>query len=61
LFPLKTTGTTILLALTVQQQQHSLGGAEFRGLDVDYVNSSSYYFVYLCIPARESMLHQKRM
>jgi hypothetical protein len=41
--------------------QLSLDLAGFRGLDVDSVNSSSSYFAYLCIPACETSLHQKRM
>jgi hypothetical protein len=32
-----------------------------HGLDVDSVNSSSNYLAYLCIPASETTLHQKRM
>jgi hypothetical protein len=35
-------------------------GAGLRGLDVDSVNSSSDYFAYVCIPAIEATLHQKR-
>jgi hypothetical protein len=41
--------------------QVSLDGARLRGLDVDSVKSMSDYFTYLCIPASETMLHQKRM
>jgi hypothetical protein len=58
---LKNTGTTILLALQHTRHQLSLDGAGLCGLDVDSVNSSRDYFVYLCIPANETTLHQKRM
>jgi hypothetical protein len=43
------------------RHQLSLIGAVLRGLDLDIVNSSSDYFAYLCIPASETTLHQKRM
>jgi hypothetical protein len=36
-------------------------GAGLRGLGVHSMNSSSDYFAYLCIPASETTLHQKRM
>jgi hypothetical protein len=49
------------LHLQHTSHQLSLDGARLHGLDVDSVNSSSDYFVYLCIPASETMLHQKRM
>jgi hypothetical protein len=35
--------------------------AGLRGLDVDSVNFSRDHFAYLCIPASETTLHQKRM
>jgi hypothetical protein len=41
--------------------QLSLDGAGLHGLDEDSVNSSSNYFEYLCIPASETTLHQKRV
>jgi hypothetical protein len=31
------------------------------GVDVESMNSNSYYFAYLYIPASETMPHQKRM
>jgi hypothetical protein len=46
---------------TAQQTPTLLDGAGLRGLDVDSPNSSSDYFAYLCIPANETTLHQKRM
>jgi hypothetical protein len=30
-------------------------------LEQDFVNFSSNYFAYLCIPANETTLHSKRM
>jgi hypothetical protein len=36
-------------------------GAGLRGLDVESFNSSTNYFAYLCIPASETTLYQKRM
>jgi hypothetical protein len=56
---LKNTGPTILLALTAYQKPTFTGWS--RTLDMDSVNSSSDYFVYLRIPASETMLQQKRM
>jgi hypothetical protein len=41
--------------------QLSLDGVGLRGLDVDSVNSTGVYFTYLCIPASETTLHQRRM
>jgi hypothetical protein len=41
--------------------QLSVDGAGLRVLEVDSVNSSSDYFAYLCIPASETTLHQKRI
>jgi hypothetical protein len=41
--------------------QSPLDGAGLRGFHVDSVSFSSYYFVYLCIPACETTRHQKRM
>jgi hypothetical protein len=60
---LKNTGPTILLALTAQHTKHqlSMDGAGLRGFHVDSVNSGNDYFAYLCIPANETTLHQKRM
>jgi hypothetical protein len=58
---IKTTGTTILLTLQHTRHQLSLDGVGRCGLDVDSVNSNRDYFVYLCIPASETMLHWKRM
>jgi hypothetical protein len=59
---IKKTGSTNFLALTITPfHQRSLDGAGLCGLDVDSVNSSSGYFAYLCMPASETMLHQKRM
>jgi hypothetical protein len=58
---LKSTGPTILLALTAHENQLSLDGAGVRGLDVDSMNTSNDYFAYLCIPASETTLHQKTM
>lgn len=52
---------TIRLALTAHQTPTSLGGAGLHGLDVDSVNFSCDYFVYLHIPANETTLHRKRM
>jgi hypothetical protein len=40
------------------RHQLSLDEAALRGLNVD---SSSDYFVYLCIPVSETMLHPKIM
>jgi hypothetical protein len=40
--------------------QISLDGAGLHGLDVDFLNSSWDYFAYLCIPAGEITLHNKR-
>jgi hypothetical protein len=56
----KNTRTTIL-ALKHTRHQLSLDGTGLRELDVDSVNSSSDYFAYLCIPASETTLHQKRI
>jgi hypothetical protein len=58
---LTTTGPTILLALTAHQTPNLLDGAGLCELDVDSVNSSINYFAYLCIPASETTLHQKRI
>jgi hypothetical protein len=51
----------ILGHLKNTRHQLSLDGVGFHGLDVESLNSSSDYFVYLSIPASETMLHQKRM
>jgi hypothetical protein len=60
----------VLLKTKVQQSpctystprhQLSLDEAGLGGLDVDSVKSSRDYFAYVCIPASETMLHQKRM
>jgi hypothetical protein len=48
------------LHLKQTRHQLSLDGVGLRVLDVNSVNSSSDYFVYLCIPGSESMLHQKK-
>jgi hypothetical protein len=58
---LKNMGTTILLALTAYQTPSSLDGARLRGLDVDFVNSSSDHYAYLCTLASETTFRQKRM
>jgi hypothetical protein len=58
---LKNTSPTILLALKDTRHQLSLDEAGLRGLDVDSMNPSSDYFAYLCIPASETALHQKRI
>jgi hypothetical protein len=58
---IKSTGQAILLVLKHARLQLSLAGARLRGLDVDSVNTSSGYFSYLCIPASQTMPHQKRM
>jgi hypothetical protein len=55
---IKNTGATIL-ALKHIRHQLSLDGAGL-GLNVDSVKYSSDYFAYLCIPASETTLHQKR-
>jgi hypothetical protein len=47
------------LHLEHTRHQLSLDGAGLCRLDVDSENSSSNYFVYLCIPAREPMLLRK--
>jgi hypothetical protein len=49
------------LHLQHTRHQLSLERTGLRGLDVHSVNSSSDNFVYLCIPASETTLHQKRM
>jgi hypothetical protein len=56
----KNTGTTIPI-LTAHQTPAFTGWSGIRGLDVDYVDSSSDYFAYLGIPASETTLQQKRM
>jgi hypothetical protein len=50
-------------SLHLQHTRHqlSLDGTGLCGLDVNSVNSSGDYFAYLCIPASETTLHQKRM
>jgi hypothetical protein len=58
---LKTQVQQVFLHLQHTRHQLSLDGAGLPGLDVDSVNSNSDYFVYLCIPASETMLHQRRM
>jgi hypothetical protein len=58
---LKSTGPESSLHLQHTRHQISLDGAGLRGLDMDSVNFSSDYFAYLCIPASETTLHQKRM
>jgi hypothetical protein len=58
---LKNTGPAFLLALKHTTYQLLLDGAGIYWLGVDSVNSRRDYFVYLCIPASETMCHQKRM
>jgi hypothetical protein len=58
---LKTQVQQSFLQLHPIQKPTSLAAAGFHGLDVDSVNCSSDYFAYLCIPARETILHQKGM
>jgi hypothetical protein len=57
---LKTQIQQSLLHLLHTRHQLSLDGAGLRGVDADSVNYSSDYFAYLCIPASESTLHQKK-
>jgi hypothetical protein len=49
------------LHLEHTRHQLSLDEVRLRRSDVDSVTSSSDYFAYLCIPASETTLHQKRM
>jgi hypothetical protein len=58
---IKNTGAIILLALKHTRHQLLQDGVGLGGLDVDSVKDSSDYFAYLCIPACEITLHQKRM
>jgi hypothetical protein len=41
--------------------QLSLDGEGLSWLDVDSVNSGIDYFAYLCVPASETTLYQKRI
>jgi hypothetical protein len=50
-----------ILHLQHTRHQLSLDGAGLCWLDVDPVNSCIDYFAYLCTPASETVLHQKRM
>jgi hypothetical protein len=58
---LKNISSTILLAPTAHQSPTLTGWSRISWLDVDSVNSSSNYFMYLCIASSETTLHQKRM
>jgi hypothetical protein len=58
---LKNTGPSIILALTAHQMPTFTGWSCFMGWLDDSMNSSSDYFTYLCIPASETTLCQKRM
>jgi hypothetical protein len=57
---LKTQVQQSFMHLQHTRHQISLDGVGLRGLDVDSVNPSSDYFAYLCIPASEITLLQKR-
>jgi hypothetical protein len=52
-------GTT--LAVQYIRLQIWMGGAGSHGLDMDCINSSSDYYVSLCMPARGTTHHQKIM
>jgi hypothetical protein len=58
---LKTQIQQSFLHLQHTRHQLSLHGLGLYGLDMDSMNSSSNYFVHLCIPASGTTLHQKRM
>jgi hypothetical protein len=55
IFSLKNT-TTVLLALTAHQALDRVG---IHGLDMNFMNSSSEYFVNLSIPASETVIIRK--
>jgi hypothetical protein len=60
-FPKKTGVQQCFLHLQHTRHQLALDEAGLHRLDVDSLKFSSDYFAYLCIPANETMLHQKRL
>jgi hypothetical protein len=57
--PLRTQVQRSFLHLQHTRHQLSVDRAGLHGLHVDFMNSCSNYFAYLCIPGSKTTLHQK--